>query len=279
MPHPAETELSHRPLTRQDLLPHGPLVRVGRRVQLFDTLPSTNVYLREHALALGDGAVAAAEHQTSGRGRLGRVWESPRGASVLVSLLLIEPRRSPLLELGALLGAVAACEAIESATDVAPRVRWPNDLTVRGRKLGGILAESFPVGPPAGVPSGWGLAIGIGINCLQQRGHFRGHLADKATSLEIEGARGVARAAVARELLARLDHWLARTSCEAAAWDALRAAWHSRSDDPGARITLRHDGRAYEGTVLDIDAAGDLIVQLDQGGRRCFAAATTTREW
>ncbi len=228
---------------------------------------------------LGDGAVAFAERQTAGRGRLGRRWESPRGASILLSVLLIEPERSPVLELGALLGAVAACEAIEAATDVVPSVRWPNDIAVGPRKLGGVLAETFPAdGPKLAGARAVGLVIGIGINCLQQRGHFRGELAHKATSLEIQSPRSIDRAAIAAALLGRLDAWLA-SNHPLRQSEQLRAAWRARCADVGTRVTLEHDGRSFAGTMLDIDDTGDLVLQLDEGGRRCFAAATTTRSW
>src|SRR5262245_15113191 len=86
----------HRPLTLEDLLPHGPLARIGRAIHLLDTAASTNELLLRHAGAV-DGAIATAEFQTAGRGRQGRRWEAPRGSSILLSVLLIEPADSPLI--------------------------------------------------------------------------------------------------------------------------------------------------------------------------------------
>lgn len=268
--------MSHAPgpMTSADLLPRGPLRRVGGRVLLYDTVESTNALLLGRANELADGTVAHAECQTAGRGRQGRRWEAPRGSSILLSVLLLEPPGSLLQSRAALLGALAACEAIECVTDVHPALRWPNDIFARGRKLGGVLAESC--GLADGVR---GVVIGVGLNCLQHRGHFAGELRERATSLDCESAGPVQRGPVATALLARLDDWLARMRDDPGAWSRLLAAWRQHCEDVGARITLQSDGRAHTGTALDITDEGDLILQLDEGGRRHFGAATTTRIW
>lgn len=270
---------SHRPLTLTDLLPHGPLRRLGQRVSLLKTIGSTNQFLLEQATEAADGTVAHAEQQTSGRGRLGRRWAAPRGSSILLSVLLIEPADTPLLSQGALLAALAACEAIEAATDCTPVVRWPNDLVLGGRKLGGVLAESSLLPAGKAESSQRAVVIGVGINCLQHRGHFTGPLAQTATSLECESTHTVDRGSVAANLLNRLDHWLVLCGEKPDGWAQMRSAWRRRCEDVGTRVTLEHDARTFTGTALDIADNGDLVVQLDEGGRRHFAAATTTRAW
>lgn len=262
----------HRPLTEADLRSGGPLRRVGGEVRLFDQIDSTNAHLLTHADELPDGAVACAELQTAGRGRLGRAWVAPRGAGVLLSVLLHEPMASPLPALAGLLASVAACEAVETGGDVQAAVRWPNDITAAERKLGGVLVETRPAAR-AGQRM---LVIGVGLNVLQQVGHFPPELTDKATSLELCSSRPIDRAAVAGALVRRLDAWLTR----AAGGDgpaAVRRAWLERCAELGRRVALMHDGRAFSGTVLDVSDDGDLVVQLDEGGRRHFAAATSTR--
>ena len=252
------------------LFPGGPLRRLGQRVLTLAEVDSTNAYLLARAADLPDGTVACAEFQTAGRGRLGRRWEAPRGASVLLSVLLKEPAGSLLVRQATLLAAVAACEAIEQTTLCRPGLSWPNDLVIHGRKLGGIIVES------TGLAAGRAAVIGIGINCLQQRGHFSAELAERATSLEIESPEPIDRAAVARALVARLDDHLAGADSAGAGVNIL-AAWKSHCEDIGARVTLSADRRTYVGTVLDISDDGDLLVQLDEGGRRYFTSATTTR--
>ncbi len=272
-----------RPLTSADLLPAGPLRRLGRQVFVHDALDSTNAFLLRAAATAGDGALAWAESQTAGRGRLGRRWEAPRGSSVLLSVLLDEPSDSPLLIRGGLLAAVAACEAVEQATHCTAGIRWPNDVLVHGRKLGGVLVESCNWGPrsSASRPSvgDRAVVIGIGLNCYQQRGHFSPEIASHATSLELESRQPVLRQAVAASLVACLDARLSQIATPATGWPELHAAWRARCMDMGTRVALQHDARTFHGTALEVTADGDLLVQLDEGGRRTFAPASTTRAW
>jgi BirA family transcriptional regulator, biotin operon repressor / biotin---[acetyl-CoA-carboxylase] ligase len=273
---------AHRPIPATDLLPNGPLQRLGRQVYLHHSIDSTNTFLLRHATA-GDGAIAWTEWQSHGRGRLGHAWHAPRGSSLLLSVLFIEPPESHVITHAGVLAAVATAEAIEATTDCTIAVRWPNDLLCRERKVGGILAESSSFEARADSAAGdspqRALVIGIGVNCLQQTAHFTGELAAKATSLELMSPQPIERGPLAATLLERLDHWIVACAAHADTLAALRRAWHDRCRDVGTRVELRHDDRVFAGTAVDIDTEGDLIVQLDHGGRRHFAAATTSRLW
>jgi len=220
-----------------------------------------------------DGWVVFAEHQTQGRGRLGRRWESPRGASLLLSLLLIEPR--PLPELGLIAG-IAFCDAIARATGVRTELKWPNDVCFQGKKLGGILIESRTLHDPTtpDVPEATAYVLGIGLNCLQHSGHFPPDLRERSTSLDLIHSEAVDRNAVAGALLSELDRWAADP--DARAPGRVRRSWLGRSAPLGGRIELLHAGRRYAGCVVDLDPAAGLVVQLDEGGRRLFDAAQTT---
>ncbi len=260
--------------------------RVGRRIEHLQSTGSTNDEAWERidaglapdggrrgtgAQPVGeaDGLVVFAEHQSAGRGRLGRRWESPRGASVLCSVALVD--RQGELEGGelSLLAAVAARDAVVACTEVVPTIKWPNDLLVGGRKLGGILVESRVL--PGEVRA---YVVGVGINCLQQKGHIPAALAEKATSLELESVCAIDREAVAIALLRELDRWLAAPdtwTCE-----TLRREWLARCEPMGQRIFLRHAGKEYSGSIVDIDPTAAMVVQLDEGGLRAFNAADTT---
>ncbi len=266
----------HRPLSERDLFPHGPLRRLGRRVAVLSEIDSTNAYLLAQATHLGDGALAVADFQTAGRGRQGRRWLAPRGSSILLSVLLIEPEGSPLITHATMLAAVASAEAVEAETNCRPGLRWPNDLVVAGKKLGGVLAESTPL-PVRRGRAERAVVIGVGLNCFQQRGHFEAGLAKTATSLEIESAQPVNRPALAGRLVERLDALLSKDPGRQCTWAWLCEAWIARSDDFGARVTLMENSCRYTGTVLEIAENGDLLVQLDSGGRRRFESTTTTR--
>ncbi len=266
---------SHR-LTIEELAHGLDTVRIGRRLHVFDELGSTNSHALEHLRDEGrnaDGTVIFAEHQTAGRGRLGRRWQSPRGASLLFTVLLIEPRQSGLPRSASrltIVASLAAAEAIRSVTDVDAFIRWPNDLYVRDKKLAGILIETRDW--PAGLVA---TAVGIGVNCLQQPGHFPPDLGRPATSLEIESARPVDRVAVARAILTSLDQRISFiddgldvTLCE---------AWKHLSNDIGQRVTLIESGIEHTGRILDLDPTDGLLLQLDTGARRAFHAHSTTR--
>ena len=266
----------HKPLRIETLMPDGPLARLGKTVHTLETTTSTNTFLLDEAANLPDGAIATAEYQTSGHGRFGRTWNAPRGSSILLSVLLFESEDSPVSGGVTMLAALAAAEAVELETSCRPALRWPNDIVIAGKKLGGVLAESRRLSAGNG-PRRRALVVGIGLNCLQHKGHFSRELAEIATSLEIESAHPVDRHAVARSLLQRLDARL--TSLSRSGIEAARLAeeWADRCEDLGTHVMLEANGRRYTGTVLEVTEHGDLVVQLDDGGRRRFESATTTR--
>ena len=153
-----------------------------------------------------EGAVAVAEEQSEGRGRLGRTWHAPPRTSVLVSVLLrpeIESARLPELSLVAG-GAVA--EAIADVTGIDPAIKFPNDVLVGGKKVAGILAES----------SEGRVVLGVGVNANQTAEELPGETPTPPTSLRIELGEPVDRAALLAAILLRLerayDRWLSGTS-------------------------------------------------------------------
>jgi BirA family transcriptional regulator, biotin operon repressor / biotin---[acetyl-CoA-carboxylase] ligase len=166
----------------------------GKRIYHFFKIDSTN----RVALELGhagepEGAVVLAEEQTAGRGRAGRTWQSDRAAGIYVTLLLrpkISPVQAPLLTM---MAGLSAYTAIEAQTGMAPDLKWPNDLLLRGKKAGGILTEMHA--EPSQVRF---VIVGIGLNVNQEK--FAGELGTTATSLRIETGKQQSRL----ELLVRL---------------------------------------------------------------------------
>jgi BirA family biotin operon repressor/biotin-[acetyl-CoA-carboxylase] ligase len=187
-----------------------PIVRLG-------VVTSTQDVARELAI----GSVVVADQQTEGRGRLSHRWEAPAGAALLVSFVL-EP--NPLLSLAA---GVAAAEACGQGV----RLKWPNDLLLGGRKVGGILVEASPSKA----------VCGIGINLTW-------------------APEGAAQLNQPRDrLLERLRPAVERWSA-APAGDIL-ARWRELSDTIGRRVRVELPDRVVEGTAEDIDATGSLVVQ------------------
>jgi BirA family biotin operon repressor/biotin-[acetyl-CoA-carboxylase] ligase len=174
--------------------------RFGQVYRYAEVVPSTQRMLAEDD---GEGAVAVAEVQTDGRGRLGRSWEAPPGTSVLVSILLVpavEPARLPELSLVAG-GAVA--QAIVEETGIEPTIKFPNDVLVGGRKVAGILAES----------SEGRVVLGIGVNVNQTREQLPADAQTEPTSLSVELGESVDRtqllAAILLQLERAYDAWVA----------------------------------------------------------------------
>ena len=250
-------------------------LRVGRRMTVLDEVGSTNTHALDVVArsdgSASDGHVIFAEYQTAGRGRLGRSWHSPRGASLTFTTLLWEPSAALPTARIIMAAAVAVARGIESSTDIDPLIRWPNDIYVKDRKLAGILVEARANGPGP-LP----VAIGIGVNCLQQTAHLPVELRDRATSLEIESRHAVDRAAVARAILRELDRLFANES--AISDDAIAAQWRDRSVDAGTRVTLTCNGETFSGHVVDINPRSGLLLQLDSGLRREFDLATISRQ-
>jgi BirA family transcriptional regulator, biotin operon repressor / biotin---[acetyl-CoA-carboxylase] ligase len=149
-----------------------------------------------------EGAVAVAEEQSEGRGRLGRSWQAPAGTSVLVSVLLrppVEPSRLP--ELTVVAGGAVA-QAIAEVTGIDPVIKFPNDVLVGGRKVAGILAES----------SEGRVVLGIGVNVNQTAEQLPADTETEPTSLRIEHGEPVDRpallAAILRQLERAYDSWV-----------------------------------------------------------------------
>ncbi len=248
------------------------LRRVGADIQLLETTTSTLDYTWSScADGARDGFVVIAEHQSAGRGRMGRRWLSPRGASLLVSVLLIDSDSypGPSSESLGLIAGIATAGAVVASTGIAARIAWPNDIMVDERKLAGVLVESrvLESGDRA-------CAMGIGINCLQHAKHFPDALRPMSTSLDIETDQPVSREAVAGALLEHLDAWLADPS----RWDAptVGAAFREYAEPFGRRVRLRHKGKRYAGQVVDVDPSAALVVMLDDGVRSVFPVAETT---
>ena len=175
------------------------LGRFGRPYLHVQVCASTQRLLGpEHA----EGAVVVAEEQTEGRGRLGRQWLSPRGVSLLFSILLeprVDTQQLPQLSLVA---GEACAEAIASVTGLEPKIKLPNDILVGGCKVAGILAEARE----------GRVMLGIGINVNVSAGELPAEIDRPATSLLVETGSEVDRRELLVELLAvlerRYDDWI-----------------------------------------------------------------------
>jgi BirA family biotin operon repressor/biotin-[acetyl-CoA-carboxylase] ligase len=173
--------------------------RLGRRVLVFDSLDSTNTFAARLASeGATEGIAVLSEEQTAGRGQHGRSWQTHRGDGVLLSVLLYPPpalRRPAVLTAWA---AVAVCGVVREITGVPARIKWPNDVLLRGRKVCGILIEQ------ARSAAGLATVAGIGLNVRQSAERFAAAGLPEATSLA-HFTTPPETAEVARWLIGRLD--------------------------------------------------------------------------
>ena len=175
--------------------------RFGHVYQYAETTVSTQRMLANDET---EGAVAVAEEQTEGRGRLGRTWEAPAGTSVLVSILLLPEVKAPRLPELSLVAGGAVAEAIAEVTGLEPAIKFPNDVLIGGRKVAGILAES----------SEGRVVLGIGVNANQTLEQLPADAQTQPTSLRLEVGEPVSRvrllAAILLQLERAYDGWVLR---------------------------------------------------------------------
>jgi BirA family biotin operon repressor/biotin-[acetyl-CoA-carboxylase] ligase len=220
-------------------------------VEIHASIGSTN----DRALAIASSAgraltVVIAEEQTAGRGRRGARWHSPPGSGLWMSVVLPSARPAPH---ASLLVGLAVAEAIEAvAPDVRIGIKWPNDLMVRGGKLGGILCES----------AGAAVVAGVGINL---RSSPPLSLAYRATSLETECGKSFAASALAGSIVRRLK------ASPLVLDTAAAAALAARDALLGAAVETEEHG---PGIARGIDRGGALILERPDGSRVSVVAGS-----
>jgi BirA family biotin operon repressor/biotin-[acetyl-CoA-carboxylase] ligase len=217
-----------------------------RPFQYHPVVGSTNdlaaAWLRAGAPA---GAVVIADEQRAGRGRQGRIWHTPRGSALAVSVIL-----RPDVSRAALCSGVGALAVVDLCTTVGIQdvgIKWPNDVQVAGRKVAGILPEAVWINQEL-----VGVVLGIGVNVSV---HFEGELAERAASLEPFAGRALDRATLLSVLLSAVDTYSLLTPTE-----ALRR-WRARLNTLGQRVRVGD----VVGVAVDTDQTGALLVQTDSG--------------
>jgi BirA family biotin operon repressor/biotin-[acetyl-CoA-carboxylase] ligase len=208
----------------------------------------------EAAAGAPEGTVVLAEEQTAGRGRMQRTWVSPPGVNLYFTIVL-RPSLNQLRYL-AVIAPLSVSLAIEETTGLFPRIKWPNDVLIEGKKVAGMLLESMITGEDVASAT-----HGIGINCnLDAAAHEE--IRDIATSLKTQLGRDVSREEV---LAATLNHY-------ESLYEALRRGevismdWKQRLDTLGKQVRIERAGGGFDaGTVVDADSDGSLILRRDDG--------------
>lgn len=218
---------------------------------VYKTTDSTNLRAKEAALMGAPSlSVFAAESQSAGRGRLGRSFYSPTDTGLYMTML-IRVKPGALLNLATIYAGTAVSKAIEECCGLQTKLKWVNDVFVRGKKVCGILAEA--VTGKNGIEA---IVIGIGVNVKTPQGGFPDEIKDIAGALDTDVSRAELCAAIADELiiLSELDFYP----------EALEY-YRARNMLLGMDVEYTLSGQKSHGIVFGIDDAGALLIQNENG--------------
>jgi BirA family biotin operon repressor/biotin-[acetyl-CoA-carboxylase] ligase len=236
----------------------------GRNLIFEPAVGSTMDVARDAAVhGAAEGTVALADEQTAGRGRLGRSWITPRGAT-LASTLLLRPPLSVLRQV-AMITPLAICQAVESVVGLKPDIKWPNDVQLSGKKLAGVLIESDVSETAATV------LVGVGINCNFDPRKYD-EIRDIATSLYVETGREVEREALFAGYLLQFEILYK----EAKNGTSMRDRWRARMTTLGKHVHARWPGGEADGVAHDVDDDGSLLIKRDDGTTVTLEAGDVT---
>jgi len=235
---------------------------IGKKIHSYESTDSTNDVA--HRLAQSgspEGTVVFSESQSKGRGRMGRHWVSPKGKGIYFSLILrpdVSPAEAPKITL---MSAVAVAAAVRKITNLSALIKWPNDILVNDRKVCGILTEmSAEVNTVSYIVLGIGINVNTGVE----------HLPKEATSLKHEIGKEISRVELAREILRELERQY--HIFKEKGFKKIIEEWKSLSHTLGEEVKISCHGRKIEGTAIDLDATGALVVRLDNGFREHITA-------
>ena len=246
--------MSIQPTLWQPLLGSHP---IGRGAVICEhTLTSTNTVLKEQARqGAPHGSVCLCEMQTAGRGRLDRSWSSPEGCGVWMSVLLrpdMPVERAPLVTFCA---ALAMTRAVEETAGLAPRIKWPNDVVLAGRKVCGVLLEmGFDLQGKMFIIAGMGLNV--------RRGAYPPELRERAVALE-ECCTPPPRHALIASCLNHLHQSL--SALEQGGLAAIAEDYRRLSCTLGQTVQVLSPAETFTGAALDVDEEGALLVRRESG--------------
>jgi len=237
---------------------------LGRTVHILTETPSTNTLgLTLAASGEPQGTVILAEHQTAGKGRLGRFWASPPNKNIYCSVILRDPRLQQHMPWVPLVTGLAISEAIQSEQSIKPSLKWPNDLLIGNKKLGGILCESISRGNTPSL-----LIVGFGVNVNAALDDFSEDLQPIATSLIQESGHLCNRNALLASIFNHLEKWYAQLTSNNI--DLVHSAYASECSTLGLEVRCILTGtREIHGRATAIGIDGSLhVTPFEQGAKK-----------
>ena len=234
---------------------------IGRELYLAACVSSTNDWAGDMSGKAADGSVFLAERQTKGRGRRGKIWDSPLKEGLFFSVLLYPPIAPCQVMRITLCAGLAVCKGVYDVTGIMPGIKWPNDIVLNGKKLCGILAEMR-----AEAERIVHVVIGIGMNVNQRS--FPEELKEIATSLRMHTDREWDRNQLAAAVCSRLEEYE-----QLLAEDRLPIEeYRSLCVTLGREVRVSSVLEEYQAKAVDITEGGELVVELPDGRKKTVGA-------
>ena len=228
-------------------------------IVLHETVDSTNTLLKDlGARGAAEGTIVIAEEQTAGRGRMGRAWVSPGHSNLYLSLLLRPSVQPDQVFVLTMVMALATIDGVEAVSGLSPMIKWPNDLYVGGRKLGGILTELFVRDRAVEY-----VVLGLGLNANWNPGEEQGFIYP-ATSILSETGNRISRNDLLVEILRSFDNYYMRVL--AGKIVEFYEKWNDLSMLLGKPVEIKTTECSFFGRALRIDHKGALVIE-DANGR------------
>ncbi|MDA3734246.1 biotin--[acetyl-CoA-carboxylase] ligase [Niameybacter massiliensis] len=229
---------------------------LGKEIAYYEEIDSTNTRLKAWAKeGAMEGSIVIAEEQLQGKGRLGRIWDSPKETGIWMSILVKPQIGIEKIPQITLLAGLATCEAIRKTTGLEAMIKWPNDIVVNNKKVCGILCELVNTGKDTAV------IIGIGINVNSKK--FPDDL-PYATSLYLEGKEVYMREPIISCLLEQLEGYYIQYKKQLSLHNIIEQ-YKDKCINMNREVNIVSSTESYRATVKDIDVEGRLIVQKQNG--------------
>ena len=243
----------------------------GKNIYCYEEVDSTNTVLRKLSEeGACTGTLVTCESQSAGRGRRGRIWVSPEGTNIYMSLLVkpeFNPEKSRMLTL---VMALSVCKAIEKSTGLKSEIKWPNDIVVNNKKVTGILTEMI-----LNKDKGPFVIIGTGINVNQK--DFPDEIKEMATSLKLESGKEENREEITA-LAMNFFEEIYNEFLQAEDLSHIRSEYESYLVNKDKEVLVLCEKEPYKGRALGIDNEGELLVKREDGSiEKVYAGEVSVR--
>jgi BirA family biotin operon repressor/biotin-[acetyl-CoA-carboxylase] ligase len=242
------------------ILPHLDTRVIGRKIKYFSTIPSTSWYARELAEQHADslhGMMIIAREQTGGTGRLGRAWSSPKGG-IWATLILKPSLPVDKMFMLTLVGSVSIAKAIRKKYQIGGLIKWPNDIMIGDKKVGGILVEmNAREGELDYCLLGFGINVNLPLELIEP------DIRSRVTSMSDELGYVVDPAKLLAACLKLFE--IRYDQIEDGEYESVLREWKAMSATLGRRVRVNKLSSSFEGEAIDVDKDGTLVVRKDNG--------------